>query len=93
MATKTYIPCRVLPGFFESEYYVVLKDGSAYIVDKANVRVKRAPEGGGEGEGKVLAYLIEDTPEGALVELTGEPVGGGLRTLVPKEDLEYVAAA
>jgi len=93
MPTRTFVPCRVSAGFFNSEYYVVLNVGSAYLVDRDSVKVNKIPENSTEVDGKVLAYIIEETPQDALVELPGEPVVGGLRTWVPKKDLEYVAAA
>ncbi len=93
MPTRTFVPCRVSAGFFDSEYYVVLRAGSAYVVDRDSVKVSKVPENSAEVDGRVLAYVIEETPQDALVELPGEPVIGGLRTWVPKKDLEYVAAA
>ena len=93
MPVRTFVACRVSPGFFTSEYYVVLKDGSAYVVDRDNVRVSQAPEKTSDVDGKVLAYVVEEGPQGTLIEMPGEPVNGGLRTWVSKDELEYLSAA
>jgi hypothetical protein len=42
------------------------------------------PDSGKQVEGQVLAYLVEEESERALVELPGQAVVGGLRTWVPK---------
>ncbi len=80
-----YVRCKVSLGMFETEFYVMTRDSSAYV-DRKNVRVKKPPEQGTEVEGEVLAYLIDEGggKEEALVEIPGEPVVGGLRTWVPK---------
>ncbi len=84
---KYFIDCRISPGTFNDEFYVILTDnGSSALVNRKNVHFDAAPEKGAEVDGQVQAYLIDD-PEGrdvALIELPGEPVVGGLRTWVPK---------
>jgi hypothetical protein len=84
--TIRYVRCRVLPGIFDDEYYVMVAENAAYV-DRHSVRVLgKSDQEGGEVEGEVLAYLIDegDGREEALVELAGEPVVGGLRAWVPK---------
>lgn len=87
MPKTRYVRCKVAAGFFETEYYVMLQQGSSAYVDRSHVRVNRDPERGSETDGQVLAYLL-DEGEGkgeALIELSGEPAVGGLRSWVPKE--------
>jgi hypothetical protein len=93
MSAKTFVRCRVSAGFFKSEYYVVLNPQSAFVVDRDAVRVNDVPENN-EVDGKVQVYVIEESPQNqVLIELSGEPVIGGLRTWVAKDQLEHVAAA
>jgi hypothetical protein len=81
-------------GFFSSEYYVKLSTGDAYIVDRINVKVEREPQSRtDEVSGKVVAYVVDQTPSAFLVELPGEPVAGGLRTWIPKNDADPLAQA
>jgi hypothetical protein len=82
------VRCKVSEGLFETEFFVVLRDSSAYVA-RNNVKVSRIPVGEQEVEGEVLAYLIEldDTKDRALVQLSGEPAVGGLQTWVPKSSL------
>lgn len=86
-----YVRCKVSRGFFDTEFYVVVGDTSAYVHDK-NVRVQPRPALNEEVDGFVLAYLVAEQGEKALVELPGEAVIGGLRTWVAKSDLEPAAA-
>jgi hypothetical protein len=83
-----YVTCAVSQGLFDSEYYITLNDSSAYV-DRANVQVKENPQNGDEVKGRVIAYLIEEKSDRALIELPGEPVVGGLRTWVPKGDFAF----
>jgi len=85
MAQPRYIKCKILPGLFKTEFYVSVCGTSVYV-DRAAVKVTREPNGDTEGEGQVLAYIIDEGGEKdqALVELAGEPVIGGLRTWVHK---------
>jgi hypothetical protein len=80
---KIYVRCQVSRGFFGSEFYVVVGDSSAFV-DQSSVKVDKAPDTGKEVEGKVLAYLVKEESERALVELPGQAVVGGLRTWVPR---------
>jgi hypothetical protein len=82
MSRIGYVTCRVSPGFFENEFYVVVDDSSAFV-DRKNVLVEDIPSTSTEVEGKVLAYAIEQQGDRTLVELPGEAVVGGLRTWVP----------
>ncbi len=81
-----YVKCKISPGNFEGEFYVIL-DASSAFVSKESVRFKHAPGTSGEVDGQVLAYLIEEQQDKALVQLPGEPAVGGLRAWVPKSDL------
>ena len=86
MAAKTYVRCRVLLGFFDSEYLVVI-DASSAFVDRSNVKVTSLPQRDREVDGKVLAYLVDEKRGQALIELPGQPVVGSLRSWVPKSQL------
>ena len=84
MPTTKYVRCRVSLGLFRTELYVIVGDSSAFV-DGSNVKVAKAPEQGKEVEGIVLAYVVKEEPERALIELPGQAVVGGLRTWVPKQ--------
>ena len=86
MLKPRYVKCKVSPGNFEGEFYVILYASSAFV-SKESVRFKQAPNTAGEVDGQVLVYLIEEQPDKALIQLPGEPVVGGLRAWVPKSDL------
>jgi hypothetical protein len=88
MSKTIYVTCTVSQGLFESEFYVTVRDSSVYI-DRANVEVRHDPSNGDKVVGRVLAYLVKVESDKALIELPGEPVLGGLRAWVPKEDLVY----
>lgn len=85
MSKTTYVTCTVSKGLFSSEFYVTVKDSSFYA-DRVNVQVSRLPHNGDEVEGKVIAYVVEEQNDRALVEF---PVAGGPRTWVPKTDLAF----
>jgi hypothetical protein len=89
MLRMGYVQCRVSPGFFESEFYVVLNDSSAYV-DRKNVWVETLPTKDHEVDGKVLAYLVDERPDKALIEIPGQAVVGGLRTWIPKAVFEPI---
>ncbi len=84
-----YVKCRVSPGFFETEFYVIVDNSSAFV-DRQAVRVQQTPSRDREVEGQVLAYVVEEQADKALVELPGQPVVGGLRTWVSKTNLAAV---
>jgi hypothetical protein len=89
MAAKraSYVKCRVSLGFFDTEFYVIVDDSSAYV-DRSSVKLERAPDQlSKEVEGLVLAYIIDEQRDRALIELPGQAVIGGLRTWVPKANL------
>jgi len=84
MAQARYVQCKIEPGLFTTEVYVSVSGSSVYV-DKSAVRITKKPLNGEAGEGQILVYVIDETPpDRALVELSGEPVVGGLRTWVPK---------
>jgi len=94
MTVKTFVSCLVSMGFFSSEYYVKLSTGDAYIVDRINVNVDREPQSRTEEvEGKVVAYIVDQNPSALLVELPGEPVAGGFRSWIPRNDADPLAQA
>ncbi len=66
--TTIYVRCRVSRGFFGNEFYVVVGNSSAFV-DHSNVKVDATPDRGKEVDGKVLAYVIQEESEKALVEL------------------------
>src|SRR5690242_4605871 len=71
MSKTIYVTCTVSQGLFDSEFYITVKDSSVYV-DRVNVQVKQAPYNGDEVEGRVLAYLVEEKSDQALIELPGE---------------------
>jgi len=81
-----YVRCKVSLGNFETEFYVSLDNSSAFV-SRDSVKVDRAPESGREVDGQVLAYLISEERDKALVQLPGEPAVGGLRAWVPRSAL------
>lgn len=87
---QVFVRCKVLPGLFDTEFYVLVSRSSSAYVAQRNVKLGKSPELGQEVDGQVLAYLINQERTRSLVELPGEPVVGGLRTWVPNE---MVAAA
>lgn len=62
-------------------------DNSSAFVSRENVRVEKVPEGNRQVDGQVLAYLIDEEKDKALIQLPGEPVVGGLRAWVPRSAL------
>jgi hypothetical protein len=88
MEKTIYVVCTVSAGLFDSEFYITVRDSSVYV-DRNNVRVDHPPHNGDKVQGQVVAYLIEEKSDQALIELPGEPVLGGLRAWVPKDDLAY----
>ena len=87
--SAAYITCEVLPGLFNTEYYVLLRE-SSYYVHRDNVKVPREPQAGVSVAGQVFGYIIEREQGRTLVQLPGEAVVGGLRTWV--EDSALTAA-
>ncbi len=85
-----YVKCKVLPGLFNTEYYVLVNGTSAAYVNRSNVRIESAPRHGVQVDGSVFVYVINRRDNESLIELSGEPIVGGLRTWVPNA---LVAAA
>lgn len=79
--------CQVLPGIFETEYYVLVNGSSAYYVSRDNVSVSTQPTSNNAVDGKVLGYLVADQGDKVLVQLPGEAVVGSLRTWVDRAAL------
>ena len=92
MAKILFVNCTVSAGLFESEFYITVMDSAVYV-DREKVRVEPAPHNGDKVKGQVVAYFIEEKSDRVLVELPGEPVVGGLRAWVPREDLTYAMTA
>jgi len=83
---ELYVRCKVALGNFESEFYVMVSESSAFV-SRRNVKVENVPEGDHQVDGQVLAYLIEEQRDRALIQLPGEPVVGGPRAWVPRSAL------
>jgi hypothetical protein len=83
---ELYVRCKVSLGNFETEFYVMVDNSSAFV-SRDSVKVDRAPEGNRQVDGQVLAYLIDEERDKALIQLPGEPVVGGLRAWVPRSAL------
>ena len=81
--STAYVQCKVLPGLFDGEFYVLINGSSSAYVNKDNVMVVTAPRRDNEVDGRVLAYIISRRDDQSLVEVPGEAVVGGLRTWVP----------
>ena len=87
MARKSqYVRCLVSLGFFPTEFYVMVDDSSAYV-GKDNVKLNHTPEASRPVEGAVLAVVVDESADRALIELPGQPAVGGLRTWVQKDRL------
>ena len=82
-----YVKCKVLPGLFDTEYYVFVNGSSSAYVIRSSVKTNAKPEHGTEADGQVEAYLIQEDQNRSLIELSGEAVVGGLRTWVPNDML------
>lgn len=82
-----YVRCKVLPGLFDTEYYVLVNGSSSAYVIRSSVKTSAKPQHGTEIDGQVQAYLIQEDKNRSLIELSGEAVVGGLRTWVPNEIL------
>jgi hypothetical protein len=78
--------CQVSPGIFDSEFYVVIGDTSAFV-NRSNVKVQATPKEGHQVEGEVLVYLVDEESGKMLVELPGQAVVGGLRTWISRDTL------
>ena len=85
--TRTYVRCKVLPGLFDTELFVLVNGSSSAYVTRHNVKISEAPKHGTEIDGQVLVYIVDQEKDRSLVEVSGEPVVGGLRTWVPNEFL------
>ncbi len=88
--STTYVRCKVLPGLFEGELFVLINGSSSAYVTQTNVKAKGIPKYGVEVDGEVFAYVISQRGDQSLIELSGEPVVGGLRTWVPNALLASV---
>jgi hypothetical protein len=85
--STAYVKCKVLPGLFESELYVLINGSSSAYVIRNSVKTSETPKHGTEIDGLVLAYIISQEHDRSLIEVSGEPVVGGLRTWVPNNML------
>lgn len=84
-----YVNCQVSRGFWDNEFYVVVGNVAAYV-QRDTLQLEESPGPDKEVPGKVRAFLLEQEPDKALIELPGEPVIGGLRNRVP---VNCIAAA
>jgi hypothetical protein len=85
--SSVYIACKVLPGLFENEFYVMVNHSAAYYVNRNNVKVSEEPKSGAPVDGVVRGYVVEPGSRQTLVQLPGEVVVGGLRTWVENEEI------
>jgi hypothetical protein len=85
--SEAYVRCKVLPGLFDTELYVLINGSSSAYVTRNSVRLSETPRHGAEIDGQVLVYIISREQGRSLVEVSGEAVVGGLRTWVPNEML------
>lgn len=85
MSTPVFIRCRVLPGIFSTEYYVLVNGSSAYYVGTHNVKVVGGVSPDQSVEGLVRGYVVQEAGDRVLVQLPGEAVVGGVRTWVERE--------
>ena len=85
--STVYITCKVLPGLFENEFYVMVNHSAAYYVNKKIVKVSQEPKSGAPVDGTVLGYVVEQGSKQSLVQFPGEVVVGGLRTWVENEEI------
>jgi phosphoserine aminotransferase len=85
----TYVRCKVLPGLFDGELYVIINGSSSAYVTQTNVKANGIPKHGFEVDGEVFAYIISKRDDQSLIELSGEAVVGGLRTWVPNTLLAF----
>lgn len=86
MAKLGFVQCKVSLGFFETEFYVVVDKSSAFV-NRNSVRVPNVPGTNAEVDGQVLASVVQERDDRALVELPGQPVVGTPRTWVPKANI------
>ena len=82
-----FVKCKVLPGLFDTEFYILINSSSAYV-NQANVKFEGTVKQGAEIDGKVFAYVIQQNKDHSLIELSGEPIVGGLRTWVANTQID-----
>ena len=81
--SQAHITCRILPGFFDHEYYILIGVSSAYCVNREDVvEIAGTPSIGVPVDGKVLGYIVERHGDKTLVQLPGEAAIGSSRTWV-----------
>lgn len=83
------IHCRVLPGMFKTEYYVLVNHTGAYYVDRHDVTVKNEPKPKEPVPGTVKAYVVQKDVKGKrlLVQLPGESAMGQQRTWIKQAEV------
>lgn len=86
--TTAYVRCKVLPGLFDTELYVLVNGASSAYVNAGRVRFVGTPAHNTPVDGTVLAYVITKRGDESLIELPGQPMVGGLRSWVPNNLLE-----
>ena len=85
--SKARIRCQVMPGLFESEYYVLVNGSSAYYIHRTNVEVSAEPTAEHPVSGIVYGYKVQELGNKVLVQLPGEAALGGVRTWVESADV------
>jgi hypothetical protein len=73
---------------FSNEYYVMVNGSSGYYVSREDVTVIQPPSSDKPVDGFVLGYIVEQAGSKTLVQLSGEPAVGGLRTWVEATDVK-----
>ena len=90
--SPVYVKCRMLPGLFDQELYVLINgSSSAYVRSTLVFGLSGSPTHETEVDGRVFGYLIKKNETESLIELMGEPIVGGLRTWVPNTQVSAEA--
>jgi hypothetical protein len=85
--SRTKITCKVGPGLFANEYYVMVNGSAAYYVNRDDVQVDSAPRHGELVNGVVNGYIVQEEGEKILIQVPGEAIVGGMRTWVERTEL------
>jgi hypothetical protein len=89
--SPVYITCKVLPGIFDDECYVMVNGSAAYYINAKLIRLEGKLDPNKAVTAQVKGYLIEKDGAKSLVQLPGEAAVGGVRAWVESEAV--VAAA
>jgi hypothetical protein len=82
--------CQVLPGVFDSEFYVILGASSAYV-SRSCVQVEDLPSSEAvHGRVSVTLVSYSENQQNALVQMPGEVVIGSPRSWIATNSLKAV---